>query len=202
MNDNAAALGFLKSSDLGNIFDLTAILNQALQSGSAGGVVVTAEIELERPTGPMAAVDIADVSKTFGNGRSSVTVLDHIRLDVAPGEFVCLLGASGCGKRTLLNVIAGLDQPSSGQVNVRAARTGLMFQEAALLPWLTARGNVELALKFSGVGRRERHTRTDQLLDMVHLGEFAKKRPHELSGGMRQRVALARPSLEDAGKCC
>ena len=73
-----------------------------------------------------------------------------------------------------------------------------MFQEAALFPWLTARGNVELALKLAGVGRDERRTRTDQLLEMVHLGDFAKKRPHELSGGMRQRVALARALAQDA----
>jgi NitT/TauT family transport system ATP-binding protein len=81
---------------------------------------------------------------------------------------------------------------------VRAKRTGLMFQEAALFPWLTARGNVELALKLGGVGRDERRTRTDRLLEMVHLGDFAKKRPHELSGGMRQRVALARALAQDA----
>jgi NitT/TauT family transport system ATP-binding protein len=111
---------------------------------------------------------------------------------------VCLLGASGCGKSTLLNIVAGLDRPTSGQVRVRANRTGLMFQEAALFPWLTARGNVELALKLGGVGRDERRTRTDQLLAMVHLGDFAKKRPHELSGGMRQRVALARALAQDA----
>jgi len=146
----------------------------------------------------MSAVSIDDVSKVFGTGRASVAALDHITLDVASGEFVCLLGASGCGKSTLLNIVAGLDRPTSGQVSVRANRTGLMFQEAALFPWLTARGNVELALKLGGVGRDERRTRTDQLLAMVHLGDFAKKRPHELSGGMRQRVALARALAQDA----
>ena len=159
---------------------------------------MTATAEREPRTHPAAAVSIADVSKVFGNGRASVAALDHISLDVAAGEFVCLLGASGCGKSTLLNIVAGLDQPTSGQVSVRANRTGLMFQEAALFPWLTARGNVELALKLDGVGRDERHTRTDQLLEMVHLGDFAKKRPHELSGGMRQRVALARALAQDA----
>ena len=159
---------------------------------------MTALTELEPRTQPPSAVSIADVSKVFGNGRGSVAALDHISLDVAPAEFVCLLGASGCGKSTLLNIIAGLDQPTSGQVNVRANRTGLMFQEAALFPWLTARGNVELALKLGGVGRDERRKRTDQLLEMVHLGDFAKKRPHELSGGMRQRVALARALAQDA----
>lgn len=159
---------------------------------------MTATTELDPRAHPATAVSIADVSKVFGSGRASVAALDHISLDVAPGEFVCLLGASGCGKSTLLNIVAGLDQPTSGQVSVRANRTGLMFQEAALFPWLTARGNVELALKLDGVGRDERRTRTDQLLEMVHLGDFAKKRPHELSGGMRQRVALARALAQDA----
>ena len=151
--DNAKALGFLKSSDLGNIFDLTTLNNVLKERGEPASEVVTAPTELEPRVQPMAAVSIADVSKVFGNGRASVTALDHISLDVAPGEFVCLLGASGCGKSTLLNIVAGLDQPTSGQVSVRANHTGLMFQEAALFPWLTARGNVELALKLAGVGR-------------------------------------------------
>ena len=159
---------------------------------------MTSTTELEPRTHPLSAVSIADVSKVFGSGRSSVAALDRINLDVAPGEFVCLLGASGCGKSTLLNIVAGLDQPTSGTVSVRANRTGLMFQEAALFPWLTARGNIELALKLGGVGRDERRARTEHLLEMVHLGDFAKARPHELSGGMRQRVALARALAQDA----
>jgi NitT/TauT family transport system ATP-binding protein len=144
------------------------------------------------------AVSITDVTKVFGHGHAAVVALDRISLDVAPGEFVCLLGASGCGKSTLLNLIADLDQPTSGSVRVASARTGLMFQEAALFPWLTVRGNVDLALKLAGVGRDQRKARVAQLLDMVHLGEFAKRRPHELSGGMRQRVALARAIAQDA----
>jgi NitT/TauT family transport system ATP-binding protein len=159
---------------------------------------VSLTTELEPRTQPSAAVSIVDVTKVFGSGRGSVAALDHISLDVAPGEFVCLLGASGCGKSTLLNIVAGLDQPTSGTVSVRADKTGLMFQEAALFPWLTARGNVELALKLNGVGKAQRTRRTDELLAMVHLGDFAKRRPHELSGGMRQRVALARALAQDA----
>jgi NitT/TauT family transport system ATP-binding protein len=144
------------------------------------------------------AVSITDVRKVFGHGTNTVVALDGVSLDVAPGEFVCLLGASGCGKSTLLNLLAGLDKPTSGTVEVRANRTSLMFQEAALFPWLTVRHNVELALKLAGTPRERRRERSEQLLEMVHLSDFAKKRPHELSGGMRQRTALARALAQDA----
>ena len=109
--------GFLKSSDLGNIFDLT-LLNKVLAASGQAGDHRRDRVDRARTPNPSAspAVSIADVSKVFGNGRASVTALDHISLDVAPGEFVCLLGASGCGKSTLLNIVAGLDQPTSGQV--------------------------------------------------------------------------------------
>src|SRR6478735_1435548 len=93
------------------------------------------------------AVDIDGVSKVFGVRGRSVAALDRVSLSVAPGEFVCLLGASGCGKSTLLNLIAGLDQPTSGAVQV-GGRPALMFQESALFPWLTATANVELALRY------------------------------------------------------
>jgi NitT/TauT family transport system ATP-binding protein len=143
------------------------------------------------------AVRVADVSKAYGDSRAAVLALDHVDLSVARGEFVCLLGASGCGKSTLLNLIAGLDKPGLGTIEV-AGRSGLMFQESALFPWLTVRANVELALKFAKVPKAERKERVLQLLDMVHLAQFASKRPHELSGGMRQRVALARALAQDA----
>jgi NitT/TauT family transport system ATP-binding protein len=145
-----------------------------------------------------AAVQIENVRKGFGHGANAVLALDGVSLDVPPGEFVCLLGASGCGKSTLLNLVAGLDRPTSGRIDVHANRTALMFQEAALFPWLTVRGNVELALKLAGTPRERRRTRSEQLLEMVHLSDFAKKRPHELSGGMRQRAALARALAQDS----
>ncbi len=134
---------------------------------------------------------INGVSKVFGGAGGNVAVLDNISLSVAPGEFVCLLGASGCGKSTLLNLIAGLEQPTLGSVQV-AGRPALMFQEAALFPWLTAGANVALALKLAGVPRSRRPGRVDDLLELVRLAGTARRRVHELSGGQRQRVALAR----------
>lgn len=147
------------------------------------------------PSGP--AISLINVSKTYGSRNHQTQALDAISLDVAAGEFVCLVGASGCGKSTLLNLVAGLDAPTSGEVQV-AGRTALMFQESALFPWLTAAENIDLALKLRGVQKSDRPTRVDELLDAVHLSDFGKKRPHELSGGMRQRVAIARAFAQDA----
>jgi NitT/TauT family transport system ATP-binding protein len=146
--------------------------------------------ELSARTGP--AVALTEVSKVFGRGNDAVTALTGVDLRVAPGEFVVLLGASGCGKTTLLNLIAGLDRPTTGRVDVAAHRPAVMFQEPALLPWLSAVRNVELPLRLSGVGRAARRSRAGELLDLVRLSGQSGKRPHELSGGMRQRVALAR----------
>jgi NitT/TauT family transport system ATP-binding protein len=144
-----------------------------------------------------AAVTLAGVSKVYGRGAAAVPALDQVSLAAEPGEFTCLIGASGCGKSTLLNLVAGLDQPTSGEISV-GGRVALMFQEPGLFPWLTAAGNVELALRARGVGRAERKRRAAELLEAVHLAGFGKKRPHELSGGMRQRVALARALAQDA----
>ncbi|OAH12819.1 ABC transporter ATP-binding protein [Streptomyces jeddahensis] len=134
------------------------------------------------------AVRLAGATKRFGDAL----VLDRIDLDVAEGEFVCLLGASGCGKSTLLNLAAGLDRPTAGTVTAGAARPALMFQEHALFPWLTAGGNVELALELGGLDRKERRAEAERLLALVRLSGAHGKRIHEMSGGMRQRVALAR----------
>jgi len=142
------------------------------------------------------AVRLTKVGKTF---RGGAPVLDGIDLTVAPGEFVCLLGASGCGKSTLLNLVADLDAPSSGTVEVPSGRAALMFQESALFPWLTAGENIDLALRLRGLsGRRDRRAETERLLDLVRLRGAYDKRPHQLSGGMRQRVALARALAQDS----
>jgi NitT/TauT family transport system ATP-binding protein len=150
-----------------------------------------------RAIAPIAAVRLDGVTKVYGSGKASVAALDALTLDVEKGSFTCIVGASGCGKTTVLNLIAGLDEPSAGTIEV-TGRSALMFQESALFPWLTAAGNVELALRLRGVRKSKRRARALELLDLVHLGGFASKRPHELSGGMRQRVALARALAQDA----
>jgi len=171
------------------------------------------------PAGPAPSVRLSGVSKRHGDAISGVVALQDISLDVAPGEFVCLVGASGCGKTTLLNLIAGLDRPSVGTVEVATAAadgsgaptakapvrqsggtaSAMLFQDSALFPWLTVAANVELPLRLRSVGKTERRAVADDLLDRVHLGGFGSKRPHELSGGMRQRAALARALAQDAG---
>ncbi len=147
------------------------------------------------------AVRLHQVGKRFSaHGTAAV---DRVDLTIAPGEFVCLVGASGCGKTTLLHLVAGIETPTSGTVEVAGAGTGagagaaVMFQDAALFPWLSARGNVELALRLGGVARSERRARAEDLLRLVHLGERSESAVHELSGGMRQRVALARALAQD-----
>lgn len=146
------------------------------------------------------AVTLRGVTKTFDAAQGPV--IEDLSLDVAKGELVAVLGASGCGKSTLLGLVAGLDQPTSGQVVTPGGRPALMFQDAALFPWLTARGNVELALRLRRGGerldRRGRRAEASRWLDLVRLGQHADKRPHELSGGMRQRVALARALAQGA----
>ena len=144
------------------------------------------------------AVRLDAVSKRHGTGPGAVVALDRLTLDIGRGEFVCLVGASGCGKSTLLNLVAGLDRPSAGSIDVSGMRTSLMFQEAALFPWLSVAGNVELAMQLRGIGRAERRRRAVDLLEVVRLGGFGERRPHELSGGMRQRVALARSLAQQA----
>jgi NitT/TauT family transport system ATP-binding protein len=144
------------------------------------------------PKAPAGRID--GVTKRYPTGHHA---LDDVQLTVGVGEFLCLVGASGCGKSTLLNLIAGLDHATSGAIDVPGGRPTLLFQEAALLPWQTAAGNIELALRLRGVGKRERRAKAAELLELVHLGGMGDRRPHELSGGMRQRVALARALAQD-----
>ena len=133
-------------------------------------------------------ISLDGLAKSFGGPP----VLADLDLEVRRGEFVTLLGASGSGKTTLLNIIAGLEEPTAGSVTAPAKGCAFMFQDASLFPWLTAGQNVELALELAGVPRAQRHGRAEELLELVRLPQVADKRPHELSGGMRQRVGLAR----------
>jgi NitT/TauT family transport system ATP-binding protein len=152
------------------------------------------------------AVVLTAVDKTFSTGRAdAVTALTGIDLTVAAGEFVSLIGPSGCGKSTLMRLVADLEQPTAGTIQVfgktpHQARLdqdyGIAFQAAGLLPWRTVRANVELPLEVHGIGKPERRARVEELLATVGLTDFAGHRPDQLSGGMQQRVAIARALAE------
>jgi NitT/TauT family transport system ATP-binding protein len=144
-----------------------------------------------------ASISVSGVSKVYGPAGSGVFALDRISLQVEPGEFVCMVGASGCGKTTLLNLIAGLDKHGAGQIEVEG-RLSLIFQEPALFPWLTVEGNIDLPLRLRGTPKRARAEKIRELVHMVHLDGSQTKRPHELSGGMRQRASLARALAQDS----
>jgi NitT/TauT family transport system ATP-binding protein len=145
-------------------------------------------------------IEVCRVGKKFQSTTRGVTAaLRDMSLTVDDGEFVCLVGPSGCGKTTLLNLIAGLERPDEGEVRVhgKAVRApgpdrGVMFQDAALFPWLSVAENVAFGMKELRLCRAERETRAKKYLDLVKMSGFAKAWVHELSGGMKQRVALAR----------
>ncbi len=151
-----------------------------------------------------ASIALEDVSLHLGEADGTTEVLRGASLHVAAGEFVCLLGPSGSGKSSILNLVAGLARPSSGRVlrwGSPVAGPGpdraLVFQDAALFPWLTLEANVEYPLKLQGLGAKERAARVEELLRLVHLWTFRGRYPHELSGGMRQRGAIARALATD-----
>jgi NitT/TauT family transport system ATP-binding protein len=143
-------------------------------------------------------VTLNGVTKVFGHGKRAMTALEDVSLEMARGEFVCVLGASGCGKSTLLSLIAGLDRVTSGAIEIADGRPAVMFQEPALLPWLTVRRNVELPMRIHNLDPDQRSQTANRLLSMVGLIDFADHRPHQLSGGMRQRCALARALAQDS----
>jgi NitT/TauT family transport system ATP-binding protein len=163
--------------------------------------ILEADDAHEGPPGG-AAVSLRDVTKVYDNG---VVALGPLDLNVRTGEFVSLLGPSGCGKSTALRIIAGLNEPTTGRVNVagRDARVhsrhtiGFVFQEPTLMPWATVRDNIRLPLDLAHVPRAESTARVDQALAQVGLAEFADVYPRELSGGMKMRVSLARALVTD-----
>ncbi len=134
-------------------------------------------------------LELSAVSKRFGDGT---TALDGVDLRVAPGEFVSVVGPSGCGKSTLLRLASGLSRATGGAVRAPASKIGYVFQDPTLLPWRTVQANVELLAELHGLPRDERRRRADEAIELVGLGGFTRHRPHELSGGMRMRVSLAR----------
>ncbi|QDX41468.1 ABC transporter ATP-binding protein [Salarchaeum sp. JOR-1] len=150
---------------------------------------------------PKVAVD--SVSKRF-DGRQAVQALDDVSFEVEDGEFVCIVGPSGCGKTTLFRIIAGLETATDGEVRLDGSRVrgpstdrGMVFQEYGLFPWRTARGNVEFGLEQQALSATERETRVDKMLDLVGLRDAADQYPKELSGGMKQRVGIARALAVD-----
>jgi NitT/TauT family transport system ATP-binding protein len=149
-------------------------------------------------------VALEDVSLTIEARESSVEILRDVSLQIAAGEFVCLLGPSGSGKSTILNLVAGFAKPSGGrvltadgEVTAPGPDRAMVFQDAALFPWLTLQQNIEFPLKIQGAPAKARAERSQELLRLVHLWRFRDRHPHELSGGMRQRGAIARALASD-----
>ena len=146
-----------------------------------------------------AKISFRNVSRRFGEGDNSFLALDRLNLDIADGEFVTMVGPSGCGKTTAMNIAAGLTDVSSGEVLVDGRpvhgpgpERGVIFQQYALFPWLTVRQNVEFGLRIKGMAQGERRRIADHFIEMVGLKDFADALPKTLSGGMKQRCAIAR----------
>jgi len=152
------------------------------------------------------ALELIGLTKVFEgkNGTEQIRVLDDIHCRVDEGQFVSIVGPSGCGKTTLLRIIAGLERPSSGQVRIdereivyEADRIGLVFQEYALFPWMTTLQNIQLGLEIMGWSKQERRQAAMDYIRRFGLAGFEDRYPRELSGGMRQRVAIARTLITD-----
>jgi NitT/TauT family transport system ATP-binding protein len=158
-----------------------------------------------KPTARAGAIQIDRVGQVFKTSTQDVVALSEVSIDIKPGRFVVLVGPSGCGKSTLLMMLAGLRQQTSGTILINGApipkpdpdRVGVVFQEASLFPWLTAEENVEFPLALRGVAKAERRAKAEDALKLVGLDGFGKQHPHELSGGMKQRVSIARGLVQD-----
>jgi NitT/TauT family transport system ATP-binding protein len=158
-----------------------------------------------KPAARAGSIEARGVGQVFRTSTQDVVALSDVSIDVRPGRFVVLVGPSGCGKSTLLMMMAGLLQQTSGTITINGApiarpdpdRVGVVFQEPSLFPWLTAEENVEFPLALRGVARAERRARAQDAITLVGLDGFGKRHPHELSGGMKQRVSIARGLVQD-----
>jgi NitT/TauT family transport system ATP-binding protein len=158
-----------------------------------------------KPAARAGAIEARGVGQVFRTSTQDVTALEDVSIDVRPGRFVVLVGPSGCGKSTLLMMMAGLLQQTSGTITINGApisrpdpdRVGVVFQEPSLFPWLTAEENVEFPLALRGLAKAERRARAQDALNLVGLHGFGRRHPHELSGGMKQRVSIARGLVQD-----
>ncbi|WP_375411307.1 ABC transporter ATP-binding protein [uncultured Bradyrhizobium sp.] len=158
-----------------------------------------------KPAPRAGAIEVRHVGQVFRTSSQDVVALEDVSIDVKPGQFVVLVGPSGCGKSTLLMMMAGLLRQASGIITINNApiskpdpnRVGVVFQEPSLFPWLTAEENVEFPLALRGVAKSERRARAQDALQLVGLDGFGKRHPHELSGGMKQRVSIARGLVQD-----
>jgi NitT/TauT family transport system ATP-binding protein len=145
------------------------------------------------------AIEVRGVWKAFHNPRTAGTViaLEDVSLRVNEGEFVCVVGPSGCGKTTLLRIVAGLEGPTSGSVHLAdGRRPGMVFQEASIFPWLSVQDNIGYPLTVAGTPPAERTARVEEMLELTGLGDFRRALPHQLSGGMKQRTAVARALVD------
>lgn len=152
----------------------------------------------------MAKLELHDISKVYNQNNGAVQALSNINMNINEGEFVCFVGPSGCGKTTLLNIIAGLEKPDTGEVILDGRSVSdagpdriMVFQEGALFPWLNVLENVEFGLKIAGVQKEKRRERAMHYLDMMQLTKFADSYTYQLSTGMKQRVAIARSLVMD-----
>jgi NitT/TauT family transport system ATP-binding protein len=150
-----------------------------------------------------AAIEIIGLRKEYSSGPDRVVALDDITLRIAPGEFVCIVGPSGCGKSTLLRILAGLTAQTSGTIKVEATgwavENAMVFQESGLFPWMSVEANVGFGLMTRGIPTDEAAARVEAALKLVGLTRFRRHYPHQLSGGMRQRSAIARAFVTDPG---
>jgi NitT/TauT family transport system ATP-binding protein len=158
-----------------------------------------------KPAARAGAVQVDGVGLVYKTSGQDVLAVSDVSLDVKPGRFVVLVGPSGCGKSSLLMMMAGLRHQTSGAITINGApidvpdpnRIGVVFQEPSLFPWLTAEENVEFPLTLRGVAKKERRAKAEEALQLVGLDGFGKRHPHELSGGMKQRVSIARGLVQD-----